>query len=189
MMHVVNVDPVVKGLAVIYADTKDEVPETAEAVFEALEPNEYSRKLGAGLAAGTIIMTSAFDVACIRGDGLIQWKGDPVPTPPPASVTVTLHALDGAGYIGVHYAYTDGNGETQTVYLSGGLADHDEEISTISGETILIVPDGMGMGGEIETTASYVGLDSATALLENGGGAYLVLVGNEDFTINVKTAY
>lgn len=33
MMHVVNVDPVVKGLAVIYADTKNEVPETAEAVF------------------------------------------------------------------------------------------------------------------------------------------------------------
>lgn len=167
----------------LFADTKAEVPETAEGI------EELVGDVCAPISAGTLIITSAFETAFVRSDGLIQWKGDPAPTPPPTPVTVTLHALDGAGYIGIYYAYTDGNGETQIESLGSGLADHDEEISTISGKTILIVPDGMGMGGEIETTASYVGLDPATSFLENGGGAYLVLVGNEDFTINVKAAY
>jgi len=120
MIQLLDVNPVSKGVATIFADTKTEVPETAAALFAALEPNEWTKKLNPGLAAGTMIITSTFDVAFVRSDGLIQWKGEepPVPpVPPEPGETVSFSVRNYSGQFGTDsytITYTDAYGEGQT---------------------------------------------------------------------------
>lgn len=117
MIQLLDVNPVSKGVATIFADTKTEVPETAAALFAALEPNEWTKKLNPGLAAGTIIITSTFDVAFVRSDGMIQWKGEEPPTPPGPGETVTFSVTSYSGQFGTDsytITYTDAYGEEQT---------------------------------------------------------------------------
>lgn len=115
-------------------------------------------------------MTSAFDVACIRGDGLIQWKGDPAPTPPP--VTVTFNVEDGA--LVVQYIEDD-EIKTKIVEDTTGAT-----ISVAKGSTISLCCEHTEGSGDIDTdaenvTVNYEGDSSKTV--------YLVLI-DGDTTIN-----
>lgn len=78
MIKLLDFDVAQPGVVTIYADTKEEVPATAEALKAALE-GDLTNRWDSDIAAGSLIITSTFDVAFVRSDGLIQWKGeDPV---------------------------------------------------------------------------------------------------------------
>ena len=75
MIKLLDFDVAQPGVVTIYADTKEEVPETDEALKAALE-GDLTNRWDSDIAAGSLIITSTFDVAFVRSDGLIQWKGD-----------------------------------------------------------------------------------------------------------------
>ena len=75
MIQIVDVNPVLKGNVTIYADTKDEVPGTLDELKAVLAPNKTAALAG-DIAAGSLIYTSALEVAFVRSEGVIQWKDD-----------------------------------------------------------------------------------------------------------------
>lgn len=152
----------------LFADTKAEVPETAEGI------EELVGDVCAPISAGTLIITSAFETAFVRSDGLIQWKGDPAPTPPPTPVTVTLNAS--AGRLIVQYVDTT-TGEIANKTVDGST----DTIQVLSGTTITVFSGVSAGSGTITTTAENVKVG------ENGDGAhiYLVLIDGET-TINYQ---
>lgn len=79
MLKLIDYDKADPTIATIYADTKEEVPETADGIRASLE-GDLMQIYGTDPGAGTMIITSTFDVAFVRSDGLIQWKGEDVPS-------------------------------------------------------------------------------------------------------------
>jgi len=152
----------------LFADTKAEVPETAEGI------EELVGDVCAPISAGTLIITSAFETAFVRSDGLIQWKGDPAPTPPPTPVTVTLNATNGR-LIAQYVDTTTGEITNKTV------TESTDTIQVLSGTTITVFSGVSAGGGTITTTAENVEVGT------NGDAAhiYLVLIDGET-TINYQ---
>jgi hypothetical protein len=74
MIYVTESNPRMRGLVTIYADTKTEVPETASALLAALTPNEYSKNVKDGIAAGSVIWTAALDAGVVKANGSIVWN-------------------------------------------------------------------------------------------------------------------
>lgn len=149
-------------VATIFADAKTDVPETAEAL-EALLPD-----VGAPLSCGTLIITSTFDVAFVRSDGLIQWKGEEPPTPPAEPVTVTLDATGGR-LVAQYVNPTDGTITEKEV------SNTTDTISVAEGTTITVFSGEMASSGSITTTAENVLVGSSG----DGAEIYLVLISGD----------
>lgn len=156
----------------LFADTKAEVPETAEGI------EELVGDVCAPISAGTLIITSAFETAFVRSDGLIQWKGDPAPTPPavPATVTITMQS----GFK-CRVGYSDANDDNtlkSVTYTTSG----DYELTVPSNSTIFVVPgDGAMSGGQVITTAD----SEAVYYSPDNGAAYTIVRIEEDTAITI----
>lgn len=156
----------------LFADTKAEVPETAEGI------EELVGDVCAPISAGTLIITSAFETAFVRSDGLIQWKGDPAPVPV-VPVTVTLDATAPDGNLVAQYI--DENGEIATANVHNG----DTQGITVNSNSTIVVYSYMDVGrGDISTNADNVKVGED----DNGAGMYLVKIEN-DTTIAYTSPY
>lgn len=156
----------------IFADTKAEVPETAEGI------EELVGNVCAPLSAGTLIITSAFETAFVRSDGLIQWKGDPAPTPPAVPATVTITMQSG---VKCRVGYLDAN-DDNTLKSAFYTTSGDYELTVPQNSTIFVVPgDGAATGGNVMTTAT-----TETVYQNSDNGApYTIVLIEEDTAITI----
>jgi len=163
--------------ALLYADTKAEVPASAEG-FEGLIEGDLTQFFDTIPGAGTLIITSAFETAFVRSDGLIQWKGDPAPTPPAVPATVTITMQSGlkcrVGYLDAN----DDNTLKSVTYTTSG----DYELTVPQNSTIFVVPgDGAATGGNVITSAT-----TETVYQNSDNGApYTIVIIEEDTAITI----
>ena len=121
-------------VATIFADEKTDVPGTKE------ELEALLLDVGAPLSCGTLIITSAFDVAFVRSDGLIQWKGE---EPPVQTVTFTSENYSAIGGDTYSVTYTDENNEEQTAtFDENDMATMN--LTVLKGSTLTFTASGAG---------------------------------------------
>lgn len=147
-------------VATIFADAKTDVPETAEAL-EALLPD-----VCAPLSCGTLIITSTFDVAFVRSDGLIQWKGE---NPPVETVTFTSENYIAIGGDTYSVAYTDENNEEQTATFD------ENDIGTMN----LTVLKGSTLTFTATDAGDYPTVRPEGTVYTKEGGVYTITMDND----------